>query len=185
YLLAVKENQPTLYRDCERLFEEALGKDFAGEQYALCGTEEAGHGRKETRTYTLLTELGGLSTRGQWPGLKAVVVVARERVAGGQEGLQRSYYISSRLAAVEELARGIRGHWGIENRLHWVLDVAFGEDRCRTRTGHAAENLGWLRRVALSLLGQDPGQVSIRRKRKRAARDNAFLEHLLFSLSKK
>jgi predicted transposase YbfD/YdcC len=131
----------------------------------------------------MITELAGLSTRQAWPALSAVVVVTRERLLAGQESVEQSYYISSSRQTVQVLAQGIRDHWGIENRLHWVLDVVFGEDRNRTRTGNAAENLGWLRRVALSLLRQDQGEGSIKRKRKRAARSNTYLEQLLVSMS--
>jgi predicted transposase YbfD/YdcC len=183
YLLAVKDNQPTLYQDLQRLVEEALAKELVGPAYTLYATEAEGHGRQERRTYLLITDLDGLSTRQEWPGLKSVVVVTRERTVAGQESVEQSYYISSRPAAVEVLAQGIREHWGIENRLHWVLDVAFGEDQSRARAGNAQENLAWLRRVALSLLRQDDGQGSIKRKRKRAARNNAFLEQLLDSMS--
>jgi len=183
YLLAVKENQPTLYQDLQRLLENAIAKELVGPEYAVCATEEKGHGRQERRTYLLITDLDGLLTRQEWPGLKAVVVVTRERTLAGQESIEQSYYISSRQAGVEVLAQAIREHWGIENRLHWVLDVAFGEDQNRARAGKAQENLAWLRRVALSLLRQEKSQVSIQRKRKRAARNNAFLEQLLVSMS--
>ena len=183
YLLAVKDNQPTLYQDLQRLLEEAIAKELVGPAYTVYATEEKGHGRQERRTYLLITDLEGLSTRSEWPGLKSVVVVTRERTLAGKESVEQSYYISSRQARVEVLAQGIRAHWGIENRLHWVLDVAFREDQSRTRTGNAQENLAWLRRVTLSLLRQDKSPGSIKRKRKRAARNNAFLEQLLVSMS--
>jgi len=183
YLLAVKDNQPTLYEDLRHLLEEAIAKELVGSAYSVYAQEEKGHGRQERRTYLLITDLGKLSTRSEWPGLKSVVVVTRERTLAGKESVEQSYYISSRQAPVEVLAQGIREHWGIENRLHWVLDVAFGEDQSRARVGNAQENLAWLRRVALSLLRQDKSPGSIKRKRKRAARNNDFLEQLLVSMS--
>jgi predicted transposase YbfD/YdcC len=183
YLLTVKENQPTLYRDIERLVQEAIDQDLAGPQYTLCATEEQGHGRQERRTYLMITDLGGLSTRQEWPGLRAVVVVTRERLVGGKESVQRSFHISSRQAAVEVLAQGIRDHWGIENRLHWVLDVLFREDDSRLKDRTAAENLAMLRRVAASLFRQDRGKGSVSGKQLRAAWDDDFRLHLLHLLS--
>ena len=185
YLLAVKDNQPMLFQDLQRLVEEAIARELVGPAYRVCADEEKGHGRQERRTYLLITDLDGLRSRQEWPGLKSVMVVTRERTVAGKESVEQSYYISSRLAPVEVLAQGIREHWGIENRLHWVLDVAFGEDQSRTRAGHAQENLAWLRRVTLSLLRQDKSPGSIKRKRKRAARSNAFLEQLLISMSER
>ncbi len=111
-------------------------------------------------------------------------MVYRKRQVGPAEGGKEpseevSYYIASSDEPVEGLAGGIRSHWGIENKVHWVLDVVFREDQSRVRAGHAAENLGWLRRVALALLKQDGGKDSIRCKRLKAGWDTDFLEKLL------
>ena len=111
-------------------------------------------------------------------------MVYRQRQLGtGEDGKgyseETSYYIANSDAPVEELAGGIRSHWGIENKVHWVLDVVFREDDSRVRAGHAAENLGWLRRVALALLKQDDSKGSLKGKRLKAGWDNDFLETLL------
>ena len=129
---------------------------------------------------------GALNAYLDWPGLGQVFRVDSWVTEKGKTTHEVRYGITSLRgweADAAELLRYVRGHWGIENRLHWVLDVAFREDQSRTRTGNAQENLAWLRRVTLSLLRQDKSPGSIKRKRKRAARNNAFLEQLLVSMS--
>jgi predicted transposase YbfD/YdcC len=167
YVLAVKKNQPTLYNDVVALVDKALASDFAGLSHAVLETEDHGHGRVETRTYTVIYDPPGLSTKDDWRDLSGVVSVSRRRHEGGKESDEMAYYIISGSAAIERLVAAIRGHWGIENQQHWVLDVIFGEDRDRTRTGNAALNLAWLRRVALSLIRQDKSKGSIKGKRLR------------------
>jgi predicted transposase YbfD/YdcC len=185
YVLAVKENQPTLYADIQACFTRAMDTDFQGLRYqVLAEKPQHGHGRREVRSYTVLYDPPGLSTGGEWVDLQAIVMVFRERQVGtaaGEKGCSDalSYYIVSSDAPVAELASGIRSHWGIENKVHWVLDVVFREDDSRVRAGHAAENLGWLRRVALALLKQDDGADSIPCKRLKAGWDNDFLEKVL------
>jgi predicted transposase YbfD/YdcC len=185
YVLAVKENQPTLYADIQECFLAAIETDFEGLAYEVLEEKsEQGHGRQESRVYTVLYDPRGLRTASEWVDLRAIVMVYRKRQVGPPEGGKApseevSYYIASSDEPVVELAGGIRSHWGIENKVHWVLDVVFREDQSRVRAGHAAENLGWLRRVALALLKQDDGKDSIRCKRLKAGWDNDFLEKLL------
>jgi predicted transposase YbfD/YdcC len=182
YLLAVKENQPTLRADIAAAFEGAEEAGFAGVRHDSYATKEDGHGRQEERRYTVLYDLGGLSTRDDWEGLTSVVRVERRRRQGDKGSTEVAYYISSSGAAAQVLARGIRLHWGIENGCHWVLDVIFGEDRCRARQGHAAENLAWLRKVALSLLGQERGKASYRTMQFELAIDDDYRLQLLRKL---
>jgi predicted transposase YbfD/YdcC len=185
YMLAVKDNQPQLYADIQNCFLKAIDTDFAGLRYEELEEEpEGGHGRREKRVYTVIYDPPGLSTAAEWTDLKAIVMVYRERQVGSGEGSkgyseETSYYITSSIAAVALLAVGIRSHWGIENKVHWVLDVVFGEDHSRARAGHAQENLGWLRRVALALLRQDDSKGSLKGKRLKAGWDNDFLEKVL------
>jgi predicted transposase YbfD/YdcC len=185
YVLAVKENQPTLYADIQECFVQALETDFQGLHYEVLEEKpQQSHGRQETRSYTVIYDPPGLSTGQEWLDLRAIILVYRSRQVGtGADGKgcseEVSYYIASSIAPLEELACGIRSHWGIENKVHWVLDVVFREDHSRVRAGHAAENLGWLRRVALALLKQDDGKDSIKCKRLKAGWDNDFLEKLL------
>jgi len=179
YLLAVKDNQPTLHADIQAAFDKALAVDLEGVRHDLFVTEETGHGRSEERVYVVLYEPEGLSTAGEWPGLQAVVQVWRTRRVGDEESMEEAHYISSSASAAAELAEGIRAHWGIENGQHWCLDVLFGEDRCRSRQGNAAENLAWLRKMVLSLLRQDKSKDSAPTKQLRAALEDDYRLHLL------
>jgi predicted transposase YbfD/YdcC len=183
YLLAVKENQPTLYYDIMACFTEAYDKEFEGIKHDIYKTKEVSHGRYEERTYTVLYELDGLSTREEWADLKAVVQVIRVRYEDGKESDEVSYYISSSSDGARRLGEGVRAHWGIENGQHWSLDVLFGEDRCRTRQGNAAQNLSWLRKMALSLFRHDGSKGSVPTKQLRAALSDAYRSHLLNLLS--
>ena len=185
YVLAVKENQPTLYQDIQALTEKAVNTDFAGLNYDLFQTEEKGHGRLETRTYLAIYDPPDLRTLGDWKGLKTVVVVTRERQEGDKCSVEQHYYISSAALRQKAWEEVIRGHWSIENNLHWVLDVVFKEDACRTQDANAACNLALLRKIALSLLKRVPGKESMFDKRLRAGWDEAYLEKVLSLLSVK
>jgi predicted transposase YbfD/YdcC len=182
YLLAVKENQPTLYTDIEAAFAKAQRRGFVGVRHDTFASEETGHGRHEERQYTVLYDLDGLSTKEDWQGLAAIVRVERRRRVGDKESNEVAYYISSSTAAAVVLARGIRLHWGIENGCHWVLDVVFGEDRSRVRQGHAAENLAWLRKMVLALLGQERRKASYRTMQFELAIDDDYRLQLLRKL---
>jgi predicted transposase YbfD/YdcC len=118
--------------------------------------------------------------RGEWEGLRSVGVVEARREIKGKESVERRYYLSSLSADAKNFARAVRGHWGVENQLHWVLDVVFGEDQSRARTGHAAENLAATRRMAVNLLRRDKTcQRSLKGKLLRAAIDPAYLKLVL------
>jgi predicted transposase YbfD/YdcC len=181
YVLAVKENQPRLYEDIDRLAEEVLADD---EGVKSCLEECRGHGRQEARACWVLHDLDGIRDRDRWEELRSVIIVVSERVVDGAATYERRYYISSRKAGAKTLLGAIRGHWGIENSLHWVLDVGFDEDRSRVRTDHGPENLALLRRWAVSLLKHaESGRSSIRRKRLTAGWDNEFLEKVLLDFT--
>src|SRR6516165_7818053 len=177
YVLAVKENQPRLYAEIERLDAAALEEEYAGASH--CGTEEQSHGRHELRACWVLTDVAELGERAKWPGLQSVIVVVRDRTAGTQNSCEKHYYISSRKLSAKRFLEAVRGHWGIENSLHWVLDVVFDEDRSRVRKDHGPENLGLLRRMALSMLKAEQSKGSIQVKRLKAGWDNEFLEKVL------
>ena len=183
YLLQVKGNQPTLEADIDAAFDAAFAADFEGVEHDLWVNELHGHGRREEQVCLVLYDLEGLSTRQEWADLEAIVRVARTRREGGKETFEVAHYISSRRGSAEELGSATRGHWGIENGLHWVLDVVFREDDCRLKDRTAGENLGLLRRVAASLLRQDGSKGSVRGKLRRAAWDDDFRLHLLNLLS--
>jgi predicted transposase YbfD/YdcC len=173
YLLAVKGNQPTLHDALRGLFERALDGDFAGLRHDTFEAAEAGHGREEWRCVTVIYDPPGLPA--DWPGVAAAVLVTRERRVGGASACESHCYLTSLAGTAAELGGYIRGHWGIENGLHWVLDVAFREDANRTRDTNAGANLGVVRRVAASLLKQDPGRGSIKAKRLNAALEEDYL----------
>jgi predicted transposase YbfD/YdcC len=183
YVLAVKENQPTLYAAVERAFLDGLEDDFAGQDYRYYRTVDSGHGREEVRHYHLLavpTELA--EAHPDFLGLNTIGMVYSERQAGaGKPEGETRFYISSLELKVRTFARAVRGHWSIENNLHWVLDVAFGEDASRIRKDHGPENLALVRRIALSLLKRapTPKKVGTACKRKQAGWDDDFLAEVL------
>jgi predicted transposase YbfD/YdcC len=177
YILAVKENQPTLYAGIERLDAAALASEYAG--ISSCGVHEHSHGRDEFRACWVLTDLEELRERTQWPGLRSVIVVVRDRTVGKQNSCERHYYISSRRLSAKKFLGAVRGHWGIENSLHWVLDVVFAEDHSRVRKDHGPENFGMVRRMAISMLKAEQNKASIQVKRLKAGWDDSFLEKVL------
>ena len=180
YLLAVKENQGRLYQDLEALFLDFVDREEEAIGYTFAETAERGHGRGEWRGVYVFEDLAGVRDRDLWRDLSRVVVVLRERQVEGKVSQEAHYYISSRQAGAEVFLGAVRGHWGIENSCHWVLDVCFGEDACRCREGHSAENLAYLRRMALSLLKNAEGpRCGTRNRRLTAGWDTAFLEKVL------
>jgi predicted transposase YbfD/YdcC len=185
YLLAVKDNQPTLHTDMQACFDNAFNNDFVGVKHEFFVMEEVSHGRREERTFTVIYEPEGLSTKDEWVDLKSIVQVVRTRREGDKESVEVAHFISSSTAKAKVLAEATRNHWSIENNQHWVLDVVFGEDRCRSNHGHAAENLAWLRKMALSLFGQDDTKGTIPTRQIRAAADDQYRLHLLNLLGKK
>jgi predicted transposase YbfD/YdcC len=172
YLLAVKGNQPTLNEAVRSAFDRACEADFAGVPLDSCEESGAGHGRNEDRYTTVIYDPDGLPP--EWPDVAAVVLIGREREVKGQRTDTAHYYITSRRGTAAELGNLIRRHWSVENELHWCLDVSFREDENKTVTGHAGANLGLVRRVAASLLKQDPGKGSIKAKRLQAGWDDEY-----------
>ena len=183
YLLALKGNHPVLCADVERLFGDAT--TLAAQKPTRAETVEKDHGRIETRRAVALEAtalLGGLRGLAAWPGVQSVLMVEarREPAAGGSASVERRYFLSSLPPDAARLLRVARGHWAIENNLHWMLDVHFDEDRCRIRKDHAPLNLATVRRVALSLAKRDPhSRTSVRLRLKRAGWDDAYLFRLL------
>jgi predicted transposase YbfD/YdcC len=183
YLLQVKGNQPLLEADIKASMEAALAADLEGWEHDMWACELHGHGRREELDCLVLYNLEHLSTREEWVDLRAIVRMYRTKWEGGRETFEEAHYVSSRRGSAEELGSATRGHWGIENGLHWVLDVIFREDDSRLKDRVAGENLGMLRRVVASLLRQDPSKGSVSGKVLRAAWDDEFRLHLLNLLS--
>jgi predicted transposase YbfD/YdcC len=180
YVLAVKENQPTLYEQVEGAIAEALEEDAKDiEEHR---TVESGHGRQETRTYAIFAKPESVDPEGQWRDLCAVGMALTGRVdAQGHESVEARYYILSRWISAREFAEAVRGHWGIENNLHWQLDVSFREDGCRVCRDHAPANLSVIRRFALGLLKRETScRKGIEIKRMKCAANDEYREKVLF-----
>jgi len=181
YVLMVKGNQAKLEEAIESSFNEADKAEATQTKARRHTTEEKSRGRQETRHYTIMPLPDSMPAFGKkWPGLTSIGRVVREVERAGKQTSETSYYITSLESKVGVFSESVRSHWGIENSLHWVMDVVFGEDRSRIRQGHAAENTSFLRRFVTTLLKQDTSKSSLKQKRKEAAWDTDFLEKLLF-----
>jgi predicted transposase YbfD/YdcC len=181
YVLAVKANQPTLHEGIESFFLDQMEDDFARVKVSRHETKEHGHGRDEHRTYYVCDVPGDLPDRARWRGLKRIGVAISDTVRGGKPCDDVRYYILSRKLNARSFGAAVRGHWGIENSLHWQLDMSFNEDRSRIRKGHADANFSIVRRMALSLLKNEKGQkVGVKTKRLTAGWNDDYLEQVLF-----
>ena len=182
YVLSLKGNQGNLHQDVQQLFDWASKTDFKDIEHELYQTIDKGHGRLEKRRYYLLGNVEYLVDAHQWKGLKRVGMIESERhIEGKPTTTERRYYLTSLDGGVERFARASRGHWGIENRLHWSLDVVFREDDSRIRSDHSPENMTLIRKIALNLLTKEPSKGSKKRKRLKAGWDNDFLIQVLLS----
>lgn len=175
YLLAVKDNQENLAKALREFFTEGESSGFGCLPVSQHQTVGKDHGRIETRQHLWVVELSWLDRpiRQHWPKLAGVGMVERIREINGKTSTERAFYIGSKgIADAETFATAARSHWGIENSLHWVLDVTFREDNCRVRKGHAPQNLSALRKFALTLLRKDLRypKRSLRSRRKTADR---------------
>jgi len=174
YALALKGNQGTLHDDVILLLDDAECKASTSAPVV-----EADHGRIETRTATVSTDIDWLRKQHQWPGLKAIGKVERVRETPEKTTTETAYYLLSAALSPERFNEVVRQHWGVENRLHWRLDVVMNEDQDRTRLGNGPENLAVLRPMALNAMQKEGSKGSLRGKFKRAAWNNDFLNRLL------
>lgn len=180
YCLAVKDNQPTLHQGIINFFEKHVDDDFADIRMRCHMTNEEGHGRKEARYYMICPVPEDLPDRARWTSLKAIGVAISDTQRDGKKVGQNRYYILSKFISARRFADAVRGHWSIENRLHWQLDVTFQEDQCRIRQGHADANFSILRRATLSLLKNETAlKVGIKNKRLTAGWDESYLQKVL------
>lgn len=180
YVLAVKENQPQLYGDIKLYLDDiiASGKEIG----PLCYHEtiDADHGRIETRKYWITTDIDWLHGKENWRGLKSIGCVERKREIGEDVSFEKSYFIGSIENDAELFAKAVRNHWGIENGLHWTLDMAFREDESRIRKGHAPENFAVLRHIALNLIKNEKTfKGSVNTKQLKASWNKLYLEKII------
>jgi len=191
YVLALKGNQETVHEEVKSFLDATLLEQQsprlqgaklsqAAATLASLETVEKDHGRLEIRRYYQSDQLDWFADRLKWEGLKSVGMVESVREVDGKTTVERRYYLASLPLGIETLARAVRGHWGVENKVHWIMDVCFREDQSRARTGYAAENLATLRRLALNLLKQEKTKKrGIRGKQLNASWDHAYLLRLL------
>ena len=179
YIIALKGNQGTLLEDAELLVKEQKANGFRDTAISTHKTIDADHGRIETRQYTVIHDIEWLQTRHAWPGLKGIIIVDSLRQTG--ETIERETRLCITSSTLEAKLAGpmVRGHWAIENSLHWVMDMTFRDDACRVRTEHAPANFTTLRHIAQNLFRKAPGKDSLRLRRKTAAWDDDYLVSLI------
>ena len=175
YVLALKGNQGALRDDVEEFFIEQKANNYANCTPSQHETLEKSHGRIETRTVTVVGAIDWLKERHAWSGLASIVMVESCREMAGKSERESRFYITSLPALAERIGSAIRGHWGIENGLHWVMDMVFRDDECRIRKHNAPANFTTVKHMASNLLRQAPGTDSLRVKRKVAAWDDDYL----------
>lgn len=181
YILALKGNQGTLHEDIKLAFDGATPEKLTERTSDFHETVEKAHGRIETRRYWISDDIEWLSQSKAWVGFNSIGIVESIREEGEKVSYERRYFLCSIEPIAKRLAQGVRGHWGVENNLHWVLDVIFNEDKSRIRTGHASENFNTLRKLSMAMIKQDKSKGSLKGKRKRAGWDTQFLMNLLLS----
>ena len=180
YVLTLKENQPTLHQEVRDFFDSAQADGFCSTRHDETETVDGEHGRIETRRVVASDDIEWMTDRRLWKGLRSVAMIESTRTMGEKSSLERRYYLTSLAPDAAVIADRIRGHWGIENRLHWVLDMAFDEDRCRIRRGHGPDNFALLRKIAVNLLkAEKTCKRGIEGKRKQAAWNHDYLLKVL------
>jgi predicted transposase YbfD/YdcC len=181
YIITLKKNQGQLYKNVEQLFKEAIRTDFRGIEHSAYHIREQAHGREEIRHYLMLTDIDErVDPTHKWLNLKSIGLVESVRTVDGKTTVETRYYISSLSNDAKLFGQSVRSHWGIENSLHWVLDVALNEDDCRIRKDKRTENFAVMRRLAVNLLGREKSNKrGVKNKQFLAAMDNEYLAKVL------
>jgi predicted transposase YbfD/YdcC len=180
YVLELKKNHGNLFAATQTFFEEQTLEDFADLPHEYHETIDGNHGRREIRRYWITSEIAWSGAEADWPDLQSIAMVERIRTLGDKTETEIHFYLTSLEAKAPQFARAVRGHWSVENSLHWTLDVTFREDEARARKDHAAQNFATLRKIALNLIKTDQSRTgSIRAKRRVATLDDTYLLQLL------
>jgi predicted transposase YbfD/YdcC len=180
YVLALKENHPTLYDEVTLFFEDGKATDFAEIDHEYHETVDGDHGRIETRRYWITSDIEWLGAKASWSNLQSIGMVESCREMGDKVESETRYFLTSVPCDGVRFAQAVRQHWGIENSLHWVLDVSFDEDACRIRKDKGAQTFSVLRHIALNLLRRESSHKrGIKARRKRAGWDRGYLLRVL------
>jgi predicted transposase YbfD/YdcC len=179
YVLTVKENQDHLLTDIQTTLGNVFETGVEGQDYDTFEMVDKKHGREERRLYTTVYDLGAIRDLPLWAKLTVIGMCASERTVNGQTTTETRYFIGSRKAGARVYGKALRAHWGIENNLHWQMDVTFREDANRVQQRNSAENLALIRRMALGLLKQHPAPLSVATKQYKAGMSVVFLEEIL------
>jgi len=180
YVLALKKNHSTLYEDVTLYLDDARGSEFAEIDHDYYETVDGDHGRIETRRYWITSAIDWLGAKASWTNLQSLGLVESRREMGEKVEIERRYYLSSLPADGVRFSDAVRQHWGVENGLHWVLDVSFNEDACRIRKDKGAQTFSVLRHIALNLLKRESKHKrGIKARRKRAGWDRGYLLQVL------
>ncbi len=182
YCISLKGNQGILHEEVREYFEWARRIDFKDLEYTYAEAVEKDHGRLEVRRCWSVADVEWLNHKQEWSGLRSICAVEAERVemTTQKRSVETRYFISSLESDAQALMQAVRKHWAIENSLHWVLDVAFGEDKCQIRKDHGAENFAMLRHIALNLLKREKtAKVGVKIKRNKAGWNNDYLLKVL------
>jgi predicted transposase YbfD/YdcC len=183
YILALKGNQGTLHNEVIQYFDYCFEINFKDVEYDYYKEIDTGHGRIEKREYWIVTTLDWYTDKNLWKSIGGIIMVKAEREINGEKTSELRYYITSLDRDVKKVADAVRSHWGIENSLHWVLDITFREDESRMRTGDLPENFAMIRHIALNLLKQDKmTKKSIPQKQFKAALNNDYLSKVFFGI---
>ena len=180
YVFSLKGNQGNLHKEVELLFQDAKKNNFKDLPHDSFTTVDGEHGRIETRCYTTVDDVSWFGEKNKWAKLSSFGMIESQREIDGEIKGETRYFISSLPSDAKRFAAAARGHWAVENNLHWTLDIAFREDDSRVRSGHAPANLAIIRRLALSLIKQDRNRkIGIKASRKRAGWDMEYIKKLI------
>jgi predicted transposase YbfD/YdcC len=181
YVFSLKGNHSAIHSEVKEFFEDCATNSFRDVSHDYFETTDKGHGRIEIRRYWQTADIGWLEEKGNWKGLRSIAMVQAVRITGENTAVETRYFLSSKEPNAQKLSHAVRGHWEIENGLHWCLDVAMGEDDCRIRIQNATENFVVLRHIALNLLKQEKSKKrGLKAKSKIACWDNNYLLKVLW-----